>query len=174
MQDANIWKIFINKNVIPKNNAADLYFEKADIGGFAKKLEAYECFERENAGSGAIIAKFATVQKGGTFYMEPSKSDWKLYREKVAGWQERYMERLIKDYISYLISDEQASTKFWEMEKRIKQDKKTPGVCIELRKGNMIFDLVRFIQDGVIVFDELNDFSDELRENVKVLWERFK
>lgn len=30
------------------------------------------------------------------------------------------MERLIKDYISYLNSDEQASIKFWEMEKRIK------------------------------------------------------
>ena len=65
--------------------------------------------------------------------MEPSKSDWRLYREKVSGWQENYMERLIKDYITYLSSDERASTKFWEMEKRIKADKKTPGVCIELK-----------------------------------------
>ena len=64
--------------------------------------------------------------------MEPSKSDWRLYREKVSGWQENYMERLIKDYITYLSSDERASTKFWKMEKRIKADKKTPGVCIEL------------------------------------------
>ena len=45
--------------------------------------------------------------------MEPSKSDWRLYREKVSGWQENYMERLIKDYITYLSSDEHASTKFW-------------------------------------------------------------
>ena len=28
--------------------------------------------------------------------MEPSKSDWRLYREKVSGWQENFMERLIK------------------------------------------------------------------------------
>lgn len=35
--------------------------------------------------------------------MEPSKKDWKLYREKVPGWQEHYMER------------------------RMKQDKKTSG-----------------------------------------------
>ena len=91
--------------------------------------------------------------------MEPSKSDWRLYREKVSGWQENYMERLIKDYITYLSSDERASTKFWEMEKRIKADKKTPGVCIELNKRNMIFDLVRFLQDGVIIFDDLDEFS---------------
>lgn len=106
--------------------------------------------------------------------MEPSKSDWRLYREKVSGWQENYMERLIKDYITYLSSDERASTKFWEMEKRIKADNKTPGVCIELNKGNMMFDLVRFLQDGVIIFDDLDEFSDELRENVRLLWERFK
>lgn len=106
--------------------------------------------------------------------METSKSDWRLYREKVSGWQEKYMEMLIKDYITYLSSDERASTKFWEMEKRIKADKKTPGVCIELNKGNMMFDLVRFLQDGVIIFDDLDEFSDELRENVRLLWERFK
>ena len=105
--------------------------------------------------------------------MEPSKKDWKLYREKIAEWQELYMERLIKDYIAYLSSEKPASTKFWEMEKRIKQDKKTPGVCIELSKGEMMFDLIRLMKDGVIVFDDLDEFSDELRENVRLLQERF-
>lgn len=106
--------------------------------------------------------------------MEPSKKDWKLYREKVPGWQENYMERLIEDYVSYLSSTEPASTKFWTMEKRMKQDKKTPGVCIEISKGNMIFDLVRFLQDEVIVFSDLDEFSEELRETVRLLWERFR
>ena len=106
--------------------------------------------------------------------MEPSKKDWKLYREKVPGWQENYMERLIEDYVSYLSSTEPASTKFWTMEKRMKQDKKTPGVCIEIIKGNMIFDLVRFLQDEVIVFSDLDEFSEKLRETVRLLWERFR
>ena len=106
--------------------------------------------------------------------MEPSKRDWKLYREKVPGWQENYMERLIEDYVSYLSSTEPASTKFWTMEKRMKQDKKTPGVCIEISKGNMIFDLVRFLQDEVIVFSDLDEFSEKLRETVRLLWERFR
>ena len=106
--------------------------------------------------------------------MEPSKKDWKLYREKVPGWQENYMERLIEDYVSYLSSTEPASTKFWTMEKRMKQDKKTPGVCIEISKGNMIFGLVRFLQDEVIVFSDLDEFSEKLRETVRLLWERFR
>ena len=35
--------------------------------------------------------------------MEPSKKDWLLYREKIAGWQEAYMEKLIKEYVDYKI-----------------------------------------------------------------------
>ena len=56
----------------------------------------------------------------------------------------------------------------------MKQDKKTPGVCIEISKGNMIFDLVRFLQDEVIVFSDLDEFSEKLRETVRLLWERFR
>lgn len=105
--------------------------------------------------------------------MEPSKKDWKLYREKISDWQEAYMEKLIMEYIDYLNSSESASTKFWEMEKRIKQDKKSPGVCIELKKGDMLFDLVRLINERVITFDDLEEFSDELREYVNFLQQRF-
>lgn len=55
---------------------------------------------------------------------EISKSDWKKYREKISDWQEHYMERLIEEYITFLRSGQLASDKFWELEKRIKQDKK--------------------------------------------------
>ena len=54
--------------------------------------------------------------------VEPSKRDWKLYRGKIVGWQEHYMEKLIKEYADYLCSDLSASTKFWEIEKRIRKD----------------------------------------------------
>lgn len=42
LQDATIWKTFINKDVISQNNATELYFEERDIEGFVKKLEAYK------------------------------------------------------------------------------------------------------------------------------------
>ena len=42
LQDAAIWKRFIEKDIVPHNNAAELYFEEKDIEGFVKKLENYK------------------------------------------------------------------------------------------------------------------------------------
>ena len=42
LQDAKVWKEFIQKDVVKRNNATELYFEEKDIEAFAKKLEAYE------------------------------------------------------------------------------------------------------------------------------------
>ncbi len=104
--------------------------------------------------------------------MEPTKKDWKMYREKIGEWQEKYMERLVQEYIEYLQKDIPASTKFWEMEKRIKTDKKKPGVLIEMSKSNMIWDIVRLIHDGVITIDDLEEFSEELIESVEYILKR--
>lgn len=41
LQDAAIWKSFLDKDIIPRNNAAELYFEESDIEEFAKKLDEY-------------------------------------------------------------------------------------------------------------------------------------
>lgn len=104
--------------------------------------------------------------------MEVSKKDWKLYREKIPGWQEAFMERLIASYIKHLEGEELASTKFWELEKKIKRDRKNPGVLIELNKQDMPFDLIRLIQEEVITINDLDDFSDELKETINYLLER--
>ncbi len=42
LQDAAIWKKFLGKDMIPKNNMSELYFEESDIEGFVKKLEESE------------------------------------------------------------------------------------------------------------------------------------
>lgn len=104
--------------------------------------------------------------------MEVSKSDWKLFRTRIAEWQEDYMERLVKEYIDMLNRTGNASNKFWELEGRIKKDKKHPGVMIELSKENMIFDIVALINSGVITTADLEVFSDELRESVDFLLHR--
>ena len=104
--------------------------------------------------------------------VEPSKRDWKLYREKIVGWQEHYMEKLIKEYADYLCSDLSASTKFWEIEKRIRKDRKRPGVCIELRKSSMFWDIAGLINDKVISMDDLEEFSDDLKEAVALILRR--
>lgn len=42
LQDADIWRKFTGKKIVPENNAMELYFEEHDMEGFAKKLDAYE------------------------------------------------------------------------------------------------------------------------------------
>jgi catechol 2,3-dioxygenase-like lactoylglutathione lyase family enzyme len=46
LQDATIWKKSLGKDLIPKNNMTELYFEEPDMDGFLKKLEESE-FEIE-------------------------------------------------------------------------------------------------------------------------------
>ena len=105
--------------------------------------------------------------------MEVSKSDWKLFRARIGDWQEAYMERLLQEYIELLTGAENASEKFWKLEERVKKDKKHPGVLIELRKSNMIYDIVSLINLGVITTSDLKEFSEELKEGVNFLLNRW-
>mgnify|MGYP004533743165 FL=1 len=104
--------------------------------------------------------------------MDISKKDWKLFRERLSDWQENYMEGLVKEYANFLNDDiKPASERFWELEKRIKEDKRHPGVIMELKKSEAIWDIVRLIRLKVITYDDLSDFSDELQNEVKSILE---
>jgi len=39
LQDEKIWKEFLEKDIIPKSNSCELYFEEQDIESFIEKLE---------------------------------------------------------------------------------------------------------------------------------------
>lgn len=101
--------------------------------------------------------------------MQITEHDWKLFRKKIPDWQETYMERLVKEYILLLQSDKADSSKFWELEKRIKQDQKSPGVIIEMRRSTAINNIVSLVVDEVISLDDLEEFSDDLKETVNYL-----
>ena len=98
--------------------------------------------------------------------MKISKADWKLFREKIGELQETYMEQLNREYIEILSSDKAASEKFWALDDRMKEDKKKPGVMLELRKSNVFWDLLKLIRDGAITVADLSDFSPELQNEI--------
>ena len=51
--------------------------------------------------------------------MELSKNDWKLFRERLPGWQERYMDKLTREYAELLTDDRcQPSERFWTLNKK--------------------------------------------------------
>ena len=39
LQEEKIWKRFLDRNIIPKSNSCELYFEERDIESFIEKLE---------------------------------------------------------------------------------------------------------------------------------------
>lgn len=94
------------------------------------------------------------------------ESDWKLFRKRVPVWQERYMGRLIEEYRSILESEKLSSEKFRTLEKRIQQDKKSPGVVIDMRRSTMRDELLQMLFQGVIQLSDLEGFSQELRDSL--------
>ena len=94
------------------------------------------------------------------------KEDQNLFRERLPRWQENYTRQLLKDYVAFLDSDGVALDKFWTLEKMIKKDKNTPGVQMRLSDKNLDDDLVKLIASRVIKVDDLNGFSNELKETV--------
>lgn len=105
--------------------------------------------------------------------MEILKSDWLLFRKKIPEWQEAYMEKLIKEYAAILNEEKLASEKFWELQSRIKEDKKKPGVIIEMRRSEMVNNIIALLNDNVISLDDLSDFSEELKDTVNFILHRF-
>ena len=63
-------------------------------------------------------------------------------------------------------------TIFWALEKRIKQDKKHPGVLIELRKSTALWDIACFVRAKVITMNDLEGFSADLIDAVKLILSR--
>ena len=98
-----------------------------------------------------------------------TEEDWKLFRSKIAIWQENYIDKLNKSYTEILNSDSNPSEKFWKLEKRINNDKKHPGVVIQMKRSTMIYNMAILLRDGVITKDDLDEFSDELRKSINVI-----
>ena len=101
--------------------------------------------------------------------MEISKADWKLFQDRLRLWQENYMQRLIDGYIEMLQGPGNASSKFWQLERKLKSDRLNPGVSLVLDKQELINDIVNMIKIGVITIDDLEGFSEELIREAKRL-----
>lgn len=89
-----------------------------------------------------------------------TKKDWALFREKVADWQEAYMDKLNKEYIDLLTGDGRLSQKFWTLEERIRNDKKDTGVQLRMSRSNCIYKIASLLNEGAITMDDLEEFSD--------------
>lgn len=95
-----------------------------------------------------------------------TKKDWSLFREKIADWQEAYMDKLNKEYIELLNGEGKPSEKFWALEERIRNDKKDTGVQLKMSRSNCIPNIISLLNEGAITMKDLEEFSDELKETI--------
>jgi hypothetical protein len=96
-----------------------------------------------------------------------SEKDWKLFRSKIPGWQEAYMEKLNQEYVELLSGEGNASDKFWALEKRIREDKKDCGVQCEMSRSNQLYIMMSLLNEGAITFDDLEEFSADLKATMR-------
>ena len=97
---------------------------------------------------------------------EFSEKDWKLFRRKIAVWQNTYIAKLNKEYMEILNSNENPAEKFWKLEKRINEDKKDCGVQCEMSRSKQIFIMLELLNEGAITLDYLEEYSDDLKETI--------
>ena len=81
-----------------------------------------------------------------------TEADWKLFRKKIAVWQEAYMEKLVREYMDLLSEDGSA------------------GVVVDMRRSMMIQNILQLLGEGATTLDDLDGFSEELREAVGFIW----
>ena len=96
-----------------------------------------------------------------------SEKDWKLFRQKLPQWQERYIEELCEEYVEILKSNIQPSDRFWDLDKRIQEDKKHLELRGRMSRSNMELNIIGLIREGVITLDDLVGFSDELKNSIQ-------
>ena len=82
-----------------------------------------------------------------------NESDWKLFRKRLPEWQERCM----------------ASDKFWELEKRLRKDKKRVGVVADVSRSEIYYNLLYLLDDKTITLEDLAGFSPDLRERLAMI-----
>lgn len=98
-----------------------------------------------------------------------TKRDWTLFKSKSADWQESYMDRLNKEYIELLNEDADPSEKFWKLDERIREDRKKTGVRLEMSRSKLISNIISLINEGAISYEDLEEFSDELKQTLSFI-----
>lgn len=91
-----------------------------------------------------------------------SERDWKLFKERLVVWQERYIKSLNEEYAKILCGEGSEAEKFWVIEKRINKDKQSSGVITEMKRSNFYSIILELISNEVITVNDLEGFSDEV------------
>jgi hypothetical protein len=98
-----------------------------------------------------------------------TESDWKKYSARVPEWRDRHLDQRNRDLVELLQEPGKTPTeRFWETRKRIESEARILRDCFDRHsRSNMKFALLLMLRHGVIEIDDLSDFSNELKEDLR-------
>ena len=94
------------------------------------------------------------------------ESDWKLFRKLLPEWQDRVMGKLLGEYSTMIAGQGLATDRFWKLKERLQEDVRKTGVRAEMKRSAMIMNLRSLFREGAISKDDLDGFSEELRQSL--------
>lgn len=101
--------------------------------------------------------------------MDVKESDWKAFRDSLAGWRERYLETTTQEIVELLEESGTSPTeRFWQAKERIDEEAKILRECLDgSSRSKMQMHLVLLYGHGMIGEADLERFSDGLRDRVR-------
>ena len=76
------------------------------------------------------------------------------------------MERLLGGYAKMIAGQGLASDRSWKLQGRIQKDVRKVGVRAEMSRSVMDLNLRSLLHEGAITKDDLEGFSDELKQSL--------
>ena len=103
--------------------------------------------------------------------MDIKESDWKVFRKLRELALERYCQRVLKD-VRQLVDKDSGSyhERYLKLWKLLRNRDKTLGLCFDdPRRSQAFIQLTNIVEQDLLTEDELDQFSDETRERIKVI-----
>ncbi|MDY7092710.1 MAG: multidrug transporter [Acidobacteriota bacterium] len=99
---------------------------------------------------------------------KPLESDWKIYRERVSEWRERYLEKKNQEIVAILEDEGKTPTeRFWEARRAMDEEADILTTCLDGHsRSKMSWNLLLMHGHGLVLDEDLEEFSDGLRESI--------
>jgi hypothetical protein len=96
------------------------------------------------------------------------ESDWKTFRRRVPEWRERYLKIKNKEIIAVLTDEHKTPTEqFWGTMERMEKEAQILVDCLDDHsRSKMHWSLLLMHRHGLIQDADLEEFSDDLREQI--------
>jgi hypothetical protein len=101
--------------------------------------------------------------------MDIKESDWKVFRKVRELALERYCQRVIKEVRQVIDNDRNSyHERYLELWKLLNHRDKTLGIAFDdPRRSQALIQIANIEAENLLTEDELNQFSDELREQIE-------